>query len=62
MRSPTISAAWGAALFCAGNPTDARRETIRFRVNPLTRLIHVAYTVPRGAPDIVTVRCAWRRP
>ncbi len=32
---------------------------MRFRVDPLSRLIHITYAVPADAPEEVTARCAW---
>jgi len=34
---------------------------MRFQVDPLSRLIHIRFTVPENAPDRAAVRCAWAR-
>lgn len=37
----------------------AAEVTMRCRTDPLSRLIHITYAVPAGAPEAVLVRCSW---
>lgn len=34
----------------------------KFTVDPITRYVHVPYSVPSEAPDSIAVRCAWSEP
>jgi len=47
-----------AVLFCCSGLSWAAEVS----VDPLTRLIHVRYAVPAGAPPMVTVECTWSPP
>jgi len=40
----------------------AQEQPMRCATDPLSRLIHIAYAVPAGAPEAVRVRCSWSPP
>ena len=47
-----VLAGLGAAGF-------AEEPGLRFRTDPITRLVHLTYAVPEDAPEQVLVRCSW---
>jgi len=47
------------ALLLLAVSVSGQENTMRFEVDPLSRLIHVIYTVPEESPDEVKVQCVW---
>ncbi len=49
-----------AAVWLLATPTGWTEENrMHYRIDPMTRQIHVTYRVPKKAPDEVRVRCSW---
>ncbi len=52
---------WVLTLSVDGH-TWGQENTMRFEVDPVSRLIHVIYVVPKESPDEVRVLCSWAAP
>jgi hypothetical protein len=50
-----------AALMAGSSPYLLGEDTMRTVTDPITRLVHITYSVPPDAPETVRVQCSWKR-